>query len=130
LRRGNVNSGSVFMQVPAGVLQTAIAVARSAHREVMPEDVVVALLGAFPEVSGLGTEARRNLQRELARLTPVKPAQESALSAEMRRAIEAAVRAAQAEGDRAVQPKHILWACVAVLSPEARLRWIEAEATR
>lgn len=124
-----MNSESGFMQVPAGVLQTALAVARSGYREVMPEDVVVALLEAFPEASALGTQARRRLRHDLTRLTPVRPAQEPALSVEVKRAIESAVRAAHAERDRAVQPKHLLWACVEFLSPEARRRWTEAEAT-
>jgi ATP-dependent Clp protease ATP-binding subunit ClpA len=96
----------------------------------MPEDVVVALLEAFPEASALGTEARRSLHHDLARLTPVRPAEEPALSVEVKRAIESAVRAAQAERARAVQATHLLWACIEFLSPEARLRWIEAESTR
>lgn len=96
----------------------------------MPEDVVVALLQAFPEASALGTEARWSLHRDLVRLTPVRPAQEPALSVEVKRAIESAVRAAQAERAPAVHATHLLRACIEFLSPEARLRWIEAEATR
>ena len=125
-----MNSDSGFMQVPASVLQTALAVANSAYREVMPEDVVVALLEAFPEASALGTEARRSLHRDLARLTPVRPAPEPALSVEVKRAIESAVQAARVERARAVEAPHLLWACVECLSPGARLRWTEAEATR
>lgn len=119
-----MNSGTRLMQVPTGVLQAALAVARSASREVMPEDLLLQLIALFPDSFGLEAAELANIAKDIPGATPIRPSTHAGgLSRDAQLVLEAAVSDARGQKAAAIGPAELLAAIIPRLSPAAEAVW-------